>query len=122
MNALANEQNLKPNIDSAELARQMQKKSAEKRKANNLARKTMRETLLALLETPVSAKGVDGQITTMSAQEASTLSLLAQAMKGNVKAYEVIRDTVGEKPIERVVAAVDKSIVDEVESIVNGKA
>ena len=81
----------------------------------------MRETLLALLDTPVSAKGVDGQITTMSAQEASTLSLLAQAMKGNVKAYEVIRDTVGEKPIERVVASVDKSIVDEVEAIVNGK-
>lgn len=118
---MANEQNLRPNIDSAELARQMQKKSAQKRKANNQARKTMRETLLALLETPVSAKGVDGQITTMSAQEASTLSLLAQAMKGNVKAYEVIRDTVGEKPIERVVAAVDKSIVDEVEAIVNGK-
>lgn len=31
-----------------------------------------------------------------------TLSLIKQAQKGNVKAYEVLRDTIGEKPAEEI--------------------
>ena len=33
-----------------------------------------------------------------STQEAITIALIKQALNGNVKAYEVIRDTIGEKP------------------------
>ena len=31
-----------------------------------------------------------------------TLALIREANKGNVKAYEVIRDTLGQKPVDRV--------------------
>ena len=31
-----------------------------------------------------------------------TLALIKEANKGNVKAYEVIRDTLGQKPIDKV--------------------
>lgn len=31
-----------------------------------------------------------------------TLALIREANKGNVKAYEVIRDTLGQKPIDKV--------------------
>jgi hypothetical protein len=31
-----------------------------------------------------------------------TLALIREANKGNVKAYEVIRDTLGQKPVDKV--------------------
>lgn len=31
-----------------------------------------------------------------------TIALIKQAKKGNVRAYEVIRDTLGQKPIEKL--------------------
>lgn len=52
-------------------------------------RKTLREELLALLET--------GQY-----QKKISLSLIKQAVDGNTKAFEVIRDTVGEKPGDKL--------------------
>ena len=52
-------------------------------------RKTLREELLLLLS--------EGDI-----QNKISLALLKQAEKGNTKAYEIIRDTVGEKPKENI--------------------
>lgn len=52
-------------------------------------RKTLREELLAMLE--------DGDM-----QESITLALLQQAKEGNTKAYEIVRDTIGEKPTEKI--------------------
>ena len=80
------------------------KKSGEVRRA----RKTLREELLALLS--------DGDT-----QSRISLALINEAKNGNnsgsvTKAFETIRDTIGEKPIEKVVVAeVDQSIIDEVE-------
>lgn len=79
------------------------KNSAESRRK----RKTLREELLALLS--------DGNI-----QNEITLALLDKAKMGDTKAYEVVRDTIGEKPIEKVVVAeVDQSVIDEVEKMMN---
>lgn len=36
-----------------------------------------------------------------------TLALIREANKGNVKAYEVIRDTLGQKPIEEIKVSKD---------------
>ena len=52
-------------------------------------RKTLREELLALLKTE-------------KYQERISLSLIKQALDGNTKAFEVIRDTVGEKPGDKL--------------------
>ena len=42
-----------------------------------------------------------------------------KALKGDIKAFEVVRDTVGQKPIEKVqVAEVDQATIDEVERAV----
>lgn len=51
-------------------------------------RKALKEELLYLLE-----QG--------NTQEKISLALIKQALKGNVKAYAMIRDTIGEKPIEK---------------------
>ena len=57
-------------------------------------RKQLKEELIALLQTIVPCE--DG--TTKTAQERISLAILEEATKGNVKAFKVIRDTIGEKP------------------------
>ena len=43
------------------------------------------------------------------------------ALKGDWKAWELVRDTAGQKPVERVmVADVEPSVIAEVEAMVNG--
>lgn len=85
---MANEQNLKP-IKTTERARELQEKAAQKQRENIARRKTLKETLLLMLE--------EG-----NTQDNITLALLQKALNGDTKAYEVIRDTVGEKPTDKV--------------------
>jgi hypothetical protein len=85
---MANEQNLKP-IKTTERARELQEKAAQKQRENIARRKTLKETLLMMLE--------EG-----NTQDNITLALLDKALKGDTKAYEVIRDTVGEKPTDKI--------------------
>lgn len=104
----------KPFVAGDSRAVEAQKKSVESRKA----RKTLREELLTLLSTEVK---VDGK--KRSVQEAVSTALTKQAMKGNTRAFEIIRDTIGEKPIEKVMLAeVEQSVIDEVErAVVDGQ-
>lgn len=39
--------------------------------------------------------------------------VLAMAEKGNLKAYEIVRDTIGEKPTDKVTVAVSDQTLDE---------
>lgn len=68
------------------------KKSAEAAKK----RKTMREMLDYLLTQPAAKKK---DIDTL---EAILVAAIKKAQKGNIKAMEFIRDTVGEKPVDRL--------------------
>ena len=92
---MANKENLIDNSKRSpnevrENARKGGIKSGEARRA----KKTMKEMLDYLLEKEINNK----QGEKVNTQEAITLALLKQALNGNVKAYEVIRDTIGEKP------------------------
>ena len=55
------------------------------------ARKTLKEELLCLLEQGDTQKKI-------------SLALLQKAMNGNTKAFEIIRDSIGEKPSEKIEA------------------
>lgn len=61
------------------------KKSGEARRE----RKALKERLLLLLETGDTAESV-------------AVALINKALSGNVRAFEVIRDTIGEKPVDKV--------------------
>lgn len=87
------------------------KASAESRKRKKLLRECIDELL---------AKEYTSEGKTLTGSEALAVTLMKKAMKGDVKAFEVIRDTAGEKPVEKVmVAEVEQSIIDEVEKMVN---
>ena len=96
--AMANEQNLKP-IRNREMARDLQEKSVEKRKENQEKKKTFR----AMLELALEEINKD---TGKTKREEINDAIIEKALKGDTKAYEVIRDTVGEKPVDKVQANV----------------
>jgi lipopolysaccharide biosynthesis regulator YciM len=51
--------------------------------------------------------------------EAIMLAQIVEALNGNSKAATFIRDTIGEKPIEKVaMAEIDPSVITEVESLI----
>ena len=108
-----NSKNMRPlNTLSKEEQRKIQSKGGKRSGEVRRARKTMKEELLAILS--------DGKT-----QNNIVMALVKEALSGNnsgsvTKAFEVIRDTIGEKPVEKVVVAeVDQSIIDEVEKMVN---
>lgn len=88
-----------PNVDnliplnkvSKEVQREIQEKGRQANKKKWQEKKMLKELLeLALSEeTETGNKYID-----------ITKALITQAEDGNVKAYEVIRDTLGQKPVE----------------------
>ena len=103
---MSNIKNLKPNTERTpqerkELARKAGKKSGEVRRE----KKALKEELLLLLAQNKT-------------QEKISLALIEEALKGNVKAFEVIRDTIGEKPIIKQ----DVTGIDGVSVIINREA
>lgn len=94
---MANNENLR--TLTSEEAREIGKKGGIASGKARAERKTLKEELLLLL-----SQG--------NTQEKISLSLIAQAMEGNVKAFETIRDTVGEKPKENIDLAVKKKLED----------
>lgn len=113
---MANEQNLIPAAHHLTVEEQSAggKASAKVR----AARKTLREELLALLTVDIKDKNTG---TVMQTQAALSSALIRKGLKGDVKAYELIRDTIGEKPIEKIMLAeVEQEVIDEVEKAVLG--
>ena len=88
--------------------------SGEARKA----KKSLREAMQALMDADLTGK--DGKM--MTGTEAMAAKAFQAALKGDWKAWELVRDTAGQKPVDKVmVADVEKAIIDEVEKMVNGK-
>ena len=111
---MANEQNLKP-VRSKKEARERGIKGG---KASGEARRKKRDikmALEALLEKDYkTAEGL-----TLSGAEAIALKQMEKALRGDTKAFEVVRDSSGQKPIEKIMMAeVEQEVIEEVESII----
>ena len=106
-------------FEPGDRAREIGRKGGKNSKKKQAERKTLREELLAVLTDMQIPQKETGKM--VPVQEALSMSLIKSAINGNVRAYEIIRDTIGEKPVERVlVSDVDPSVVDEVERMVRG--
>lgn len=78
-----------------------------------------RRTLRADLETLLDSPAPDRSERTTAA--AIALALINKALKGDTRAFEIIRDTIGEKPAERIsLAQIDQDTIDAVEKMVMG--
>lgn len=98
---MAGKENLRPVLSKDE-ARERGRKGGLASGEARRKRKTLKEELLLMLS--------DGDI-----QEKISLALINEAINGNnagsvTKAFEVIRDTIGERPVEKVQAT--QTVVD----------
>ena len=111
---MANEQNLRPS--EYKLSQEEAKKGGINSGKARRQKKLLRECLEILLEKEMTDKKGE----TMTGAEALSAKLFKEAMKGNVKAFEVLRDTAGQKPVEKVVVSeIDTDVIDEVERMIN---
>ena len=85
---MANEQNLKP-VSSKKEARERGRKGGLASVEARRKRKSLKEELLLMLE--------DEEL-----QQSVAIAVIKQAQNGNVKAFGMLRDTIGEAPVEKV--------------------
>lgn len=107
---MANAQNLKPlntrtKSEQREVASKGGKRSGEVRRQ----KRTFKELFDLLLDLPVKDEstkafiqslGIDPEV--VNNDMAIVLSMYQEALKGNTKAFELIRDTRGEKPADKL--------------------
>lgn len=108
---MANIETLKP-FTSEQSREEAVKNGSKGGKASGEARrkaKTLREGLEKLMSLPIHDEatkefirelGFDSE--ELSNRMAINVAMYQEALKGNVKAYELIRDTLGEKPIDKL--------------------
>ena len=113
---MANKKNLIPKAHTltVEEASKGGKKSAEVRREKAQISKYINAWL--------EAESTDAKGKTMTGAEAAASRLIQRFMRdGDLKAFELLRDTAGQKPVERImVADVEPSVIAEVEAMVNG--
>ena len=85
---MANEQNLKP-VRTKKEARERGRAGGIKSGQVRAERKTFKEELLTLLREKDTQKNI-------------SVALVLKALDGDIRAFEVLRDTVGEKPTDKI--------------------
>ena len=113
---MANPQNLIKNEDRTPSERRANASKAGKASGEARRKKRdLRQAIEILLDTEI--KGKNGEI--KSGAEAIAIAQFQKALKGDTRAFEVIRDTAGQKPVEKVmVAEVDNDVISEIENMV----
>ena len=107
-------------FEPGERAREIGRNGGRKSQKKAKERKTLREDLLAVLTDMTIPQKETGK--KIPVQEALSIAVIKAALNGNVRAYEIIRDTIGEKPAEKislatppaeVISQVEKALFDE---------
>lgn len=112
---MAGKDNLR--VPSSEEARENGRKGGIASGKARREKKMLRECLEILLEKEI----VDKHGNAMTGAEAMAAKVFQQALKGDLRAFEIVRDTAGQKPVDKVmVADVDADVINEVEAMVNG--
>lgn len=132
MPATGREENLRkiqPGEQAAELGSKGGKKSAEVKKRQRDLRRAMQVLLEASYKVPARdektqqvKRNKKGQPVMKSVSGAELLATMAfqKAVKGDLHAFELVRDTSGQKPIDKVVSAdVSAEVLDEIDRLMN---
>ena len=94
-------ENLTHKLTADELRKGGQKSGEARR-----AKKSLREAMQVLMDADLTGK--DGK--TMTGTEAMAAKAFQAALKGDWKAWELVRDTAGQKPVDKVQAT--QTVVD----------
>lgn len=114
-----NEYNQKLSPDERKVsAKKAATASAQARKK----KKELKEYLQALLDTKQTVI-VGGKAKKITTSEAMAMTAIKGALSGDWKAWELVRDTAGQKPVDTVkVTTIDQDIINEVERAVEAES
>ena len=116
---MANEQNLVRGDAAHKLTAEEASKGG---KASAEARRKKRD-LRNALEMLLEREWTDKSGNVMTGTEAITVKLFDQAMKGNVRAFETLRDTVGQAPVQKIeTTVVSDETREEIEAFLNDES
>ena len=110
---MANEKNLR--VPTSSEARENGKKGGIASGEARRAKKSLREAMQILMDADLTGK--DGK--TMTGTEAMAAKAFQAALKGDWKAWELVRDTAGQKPVDKVQMKTDVNIADSAERLSN---
>lgn len=115
-NKRGNPDNLKP-VQSKEEASERGRKGGIASGKARREKKMLKECFEALLDKQYKTR--DGKRATGA--ETLALTVFQKAQRGDLKAFELVRDTAGQKPIDKVMLAeVNEETINEVESMIFG--
>lgn len=113
---MANEQNLRPS--EYKLSQEEAKKGGIRSGEARRRKRDLKKAMEALLEKEYA----DGKGETITGAQAIAMRQMEKALQGDTKAFEIVRDTAGQKPVEKVmISEVDQEVIDEVERMVLGE-
>lgn len=113
---MANEQNLVKGGEAHRLTAEEQSMGGKASVESRRRKKELKELATLWMETEI---GKDKKGNPLTGAEAMIQLAAKEALKGNAKFWELLRDTAGQKPVERVmVSEVEQSVIDEVEGMV----
>lgn len=117
---MANANNLTPN--EARTPSERRKNAQKAGKASGEARRqrrALRECLEAILEKPTTDEELIALLAVSKVantyDNAMALALIQKALSGDPKAFEVVRDTIGQKPIDKMQVSTPEPIKIEVD-------
>lgn len=100
--------NLIPNSElTPEQRKERAKKAGQKSGEVRAKRKLLKDELLFLLDEKLKGGDYAGK----TAREAMSARLINRAVNGDTDAYKVIRDTIGEKPTEKIQMGADEETI-----------
>ncbi len=126
---MANVENLRPiKTLSREEAKKRGSKGGKASVKAKKQRKQLKELFKSMLATSIPQEDLKEKIKTMGFKDEEEnyntllgMTTLNEALKGNIKAVEMIRDTIGEKPKEEVAIEVNNNASKEIEDYINGR-
>ena len=119
---MANNENLvslatRTQQERTEIARKGQEASTKAKKEKKL----IKDSIELLLDLPIKNSKIKQQLkelgideSEMNNQTAMVIAIYQKALKGDVSAFNTLRDSVGQKPIERVETTEVPKIIDDV--------
>jgi hypothetical protein len=113
---MANEQNLLKGDEAHKFTPEEASKGGKASAEARRRKRDLREQLEILLDKEYTDKKTGEK---MQGIEVVTAALFKEAAKGNVKAFNTLRDTIGQMPVQKVmVAEVDNEVINEIENMV----
>jgi hypothetical protein len=114
---MANEQNLRMYKTGEKRASENGKKGNKASQEAKKRKKDLKACMEALLETMITDKKTGNQLT---GAEAISMKQFEKALKGDAKAFELVRDTSGQSVVQKVqIAEVDADTIKDIESLVD---